>query len=62
MLYLLRHGATVQSAEKRYIGQTDISLSDLGRKQARWWQKELSPITFDAIYCSDLSRAIDTAK
>ena len=61
-LYLLRHGAIVQSAEKRYIGQTDISLSDIGRRQARWWQEELSPISFDAIYCSDLSRAKETAQ
>jgi len=62
MLYLLRHGATIRGPKKRYIGQTDIALSDLGRRQAHWWQKELSAINFDAIYCSDLSRASDTAQ
>jgi len=61
-IYLLRHGATVPSSDKRYIGQIDIPLSDIGRKQAQWWQEELAQIKFDAIYCSDLSRAIDTAQ
>ena len=61
-LYLLRHGATEGKPEKRYIGQTDIPLSDLGREQARWWQNKLAPIQFDAIYCSDLRRALETAQ
>jgi probable phosphoglycerate mutase len=62
ILYLLRHGATEGGTEKRFIGQTDILLSDIGRRQAQWWQEELSSIKFDAIYCSDLSRAIETAQ
>ncbi len=62
MLFLLRHGASVRSHEKRFIGQIDVPLSDLGRRQACWWQKELSPLKFDAIYCSDLSRALETAR
>ena len=61
-LYLLRHGATQGGTEKRYIGQTDIPLSERGRIQASWWQKELSRIKFDAIYSSDLSRAIETVQ
>ena len=62
MIYLLRHGATESNLEKRYIGQTDISLSNLGRRQARWWQEALSSTKFDAIYSSDLRRAVDTAQ
>ena len=33
-----------------------------GLRQAVWWKKELSHVDFEAIYCSDLARALDTAK
>jgi alpha-ribazole phosphatase len=60
-IYLLRHGEIVGSNKKRYIGQTDIPLSEKGRNQAAWWKKELSHIDFEAVYSSDLVRALDTA-
>jgi len=62
MIYLLRHGEIVHSDEKRYIGQTDVPLSEKGRDQATWWKKELSQIPFESVYSSDLIRALDTAK
>ena len=62
MLYLLRHGEIVHSAEKRYIGQTDVPLSSKGLQQAAWWKKELSRVDFERVYASDLVRALETAK
>src|SRR6185369_8304476 len=32
-VYLIRHGATVLTAEDRFAGETDVPLSDLGRDQ-----------------------------
>ena len=34
-VFMVRHGATVLSAEDRYAGATDVALSDEGRKQAQ---------------------------
>ena len=33
-VFLVRHGATVLSAEDRFAGSTNVELSDEGRKQA----------------------------
>ena len=32
-IYLIRHGKTPGNEEKKYIGVTDESLSDIGRKE-----------------------------
>jgi alpha-ribazole phosphatase len=61
-IYLLRHGEIVDSGENRYIGQTDVPLSSKGLAQALRWRQELSHVVFEGIYCSDLVRALDTAK
>jgi broad specificity phosphatase PhoE len=61
-IYLLRHGDTRSDAVKRYIGWTDVPLSEFGRRQAFWWQKELSSFAFCRIICSDLERSAETAK
>ena len=34
-IFLIRHGATVLTAEDRFAGATDVELSDEGREQAR---------------------------
>ena len=34
-VYLVRHGATVLSAEDAFAGETDVVLSEEGRGQAR---------------------------
>ena len=61
-IYLLRHGEIVGSEKKSYIGQTDISLSSKGLRQAAWWKEELSHVKFERVYSSDLMRAFDTAR
>ena len=39
---MVRHGATVLSAEDRFAGVTDVDLSDEGREQARRLSERLS--------------------
>lgn len=61
-LYLARHGQS-QDNERGFIqGQSSTPLSQLGERQAACLGKYLSNIAFDAVYCSDLERAVQTAK
>lgn len=59
-LFLIRHGQSEANLDMRYTGQFDVPLTDLGREQAAALQPVLAPITFDKVYSSDLSRAVDT--
>ena len=61
-LYLIRHGESVANEKKVYAGQSDVMLTENGRRQARKIQPILSQIHFDKVYSSDLSRAIDTQR
>jgi probable phosphoglycerate mutase len=60
-IYLIRHGATVLSAEDRFAGATDVDLSDEGRAQARALALRLADDRITAVYCSPLKRTIETA-
>ena len=60
-LIFIRHGLTLWNHEFRYQGHTDIELSDEGVRQAQSLQKRLAVENIDAIYSSDLSRALQTA-
>lgn len=61
-LYLVRHGETDWNAARRIQGSTDIPLNDRGREQARRTGRLLSSRTWDAIFSSPLSRALETAE
>ncbi len=60
-VFLIRHGATVLTAEDRFAGATDVELSDEGREQARRLAERLSPEKVTAVYASPLGRTIETA-
>jgi broad specificity phosphatase PhoE len=60
-LILARHGETVWNVEKIYRGRTDVSLDEVGIKQAELLGKYLSNWELEAIYSSPLKRALDTA-
>lgn len=63
MVFLLRHGAILPpGSAKRFIGQIDLPLEDIGREQARFWACSLSNIRLEEIYSSDLSRCLETAQ
>ena len=61
-VFLVRHGATVLSAEDRYAGAVDVALSDEGRAQARALGTRLAGEDLAAVYASPMSRAQDTAR
>jgi 2,3-bisphosphoglycerate-dependent phosphoglycerate mutase len=58
---LIRHGQSQGNAEGRFGGHTDTPLAPLGRKQAEATARALANETLEAIYSSDLPRAIETA-
>jgi len=59
---LIRHGATVLSAEDRFAGSTDVELSDEGRRQAGTLGERLAELPLDAIYASPMKRTRETAR
>ncbi|MFN8206136.1 MAG: histidine phosphatase family protein [Bacteroidales bacterium] len=61
-LYLLRHGETQWNLEKRFQGQMDSPLTENGILQAKNLAILLREIRFDALYSSDLGRAVETAR
>jgi 2,3-bisphosphoglycerate-dependent phosphoglycerate mutase len=58
---LIRHGQSQGNAEGRFGGHTDTPLSPRGRAEAGRTAQALASESFDAIACSDLARAIETA-
>jgi len=61
-LYLIRHGQSANNAEGRFGGHSSTPLSALGEEQAERTANMLASEGIDAIYSSDLPRAIQTAK
>ncbi|MGZ4967019.1 MAG: histidine phosphatase family protein, partial [Chthoniobacterales bacterium] len=61
-VFLVRHGATLLSAEDRFAGATDVALSDLGREQTRRLAKRLTSENIAAVYASPMGRTLETAK
>jgi broad specificity phosphatase PhoE len=62
-LTLVRHGQSTANSDGILQGQVDSPLSELGRRQAgqlgAWFVQR--QMVWDAVYCSPLSRARDTA-
>jgi len=57
-LHLLRHGQVEGFEEKRYNGQADVALTDLGRQQYQRLRQRLVDCHLAAIYTSDLRRCV----
>jgi broad specificity phosphatase PhoE len=60
-VFLVRHGATVLSAEDRFAGATNVELSDGGREQAQALSRRLAGQPVAAFYSSPLDRTMETA-
>ena len=61
-VFLVRHGATVLSAEDRFAGATDVMLSAAGRDQAAALAARLAAEPVSAFYASPLGRTMETAR
>ncbi|MGD9126501.1 MAG: histidine phosphatase family protein [Planctomycetia bacterium] len=62
ILYVVRHGESTHNAENRIQGQSDPSLSELGRRQGARAAEVLRSVPLEAIYSSPLRRAAETAE
>jgi probable phosphoglycerate mutase len=61
-LICIRHGETQWNVEGREMGQLDSPLTPLGLRQAEAIADRLGKLEFDALYSSDLGRAVQTAE
>lgn len=62
ILYCIRHGESSYNAEGRVQGQSDVPLSQLGRRQSEALAQALEGLPVEAIYSSPLKRAMETAE
>ena len=60
-LVLVRHAQAEGNSEHRFIGQTDVPLTELGRRQAEAVGLRLRTADIARVVSSDLSRTADTA-
>ncbi|MFC2007264.1 alpha-ribazole phosphatase [Chloroflexota bacterium] len=61
-LLLVRHGETELNSGKRFWGNTDVKLSEEGIRQAEQIRDFLTGTEINAVYASNLSRALATAE
>lgn len=60
-IIIIRHGETEWNKTGRFQGHSDVPLSAEGRAQAEALGRNLAVDHVDAIYASDLTRAMETA-
>lgn len=61
-LILIRHGQTDWNLKKRYCGFVDLSLNQIGKKQAEGLRKRFKKEKVDKVYSSDKKRAVQSAE
>jgi Fructose-2,6-bisphosphatase len=61
-LIFVRHGESEGNKNEQFIGHGDVSLTEIGYKQAKMTAIYLDQYPIDAIYSSDLKRAYQTAQ
>ena len=61
-IYMVRHGESMGNFQGRFLGHTDLDLTERGYKQAELAASYFKNIDIDKIYSSDLQRAFHTAE
>ncbi len=59
---LVRHAQSIWNAEDRWQGQTDVPLSEHGKREASLVGERFLGQSFDRVISSDLGRAVETAR
>lgn len=62
VFYVVRHGQTLLNFLNRAQGWSDSPLTDIGKQTAIELGRKLTEVKLDAVYSSDLPRAIQTAE
>ena len=58
----MRHGLTEFNSTRRFAGHSDVEMSPEGQQQVERLRNRLANEKIDAVYSSDLKRALETAK
>ena len=61
-LLLVRHGITESNSARKFVGHSDVELSATGYRQVERLHDRLVDDKIDAVYSSDLRRALVTAE
>ena len=61
-LYLIRHGQTYFNIYNKLQGWSNSPLTEKGEADAKKAGEKVKDIHFDAAFCSDLTRAVDTCQ
>lgn len=61
-IYLIRHGQTKENVAGILQGHMPGELTEEGKKQVSETGEKLKDIKFEALYCSDLKRCMDSAE
>ena len=61
-LFLVRHGITDHNSTHKFLGHTDVELSEEGFRQVEKLRDRMVKEKFDVVYSSDLKRARATAE
>src|SRR5512142_3325277 len=61
-LLLVRHGESEFNHAGRFAGFSDVDLTDTGRWQVERLRERIAEEKIDAVYSSDLKRAVRTAE
>lgn len=61
-MFVVRHGETAWSRERRFAGGTDIPLLESGRRQCAAVARALAPLPVTAVWSSPLARARQSAE
>jgi len=61
-IYVIRHGESENNLNEKWTGWYDTPLTEKGREDAKAAGEILCGVSFDKIYASDLSRAMNTAR
>lgn len=61
-LWLIRHGETEWSLNRKHTSRTDVGLTENGRRRALELRKYLAGTEFSAVFSSPMKRALETCE